>query len=50
MKDLIKKEAVFNHPIDKVWNAISNGEEIAKWFINNNFKPEKGLQIHFYSK
>jgi uncharacterized protein YndB with AHSA1/START domain len=47
MSDIIKKEVIFSHPIDKVWNAISNGKEIAKWFINNNFKPEKGYNYTF---
>lgn len=47
MNDIIKKEQVFSHPIDKVWNAISKGEEISTWFIKANFKAEKGYKHTF---
>ena len=47
MKDAITKEAVFNHSIDKVWNAISNAEEISTWFIKADFKAEKGFNYTF---
>jgi uncharacterized protein YndB with AHSA1/START domain len=47
MKDIIKKEQLFSHPIDKVWNAISKGEEISAWFIKADFKPEKGYKYTF---
>jgi uncharacterized protein YndB with AHSA1/START domain len=47
MKDIIQKEKVFNHSIDKVWEAISNGTEISKWFIAADFKPEVGYQYTF---
>ena len=47
MKDVIKKEHVFNHPIDKVWDAISRAEEISIWFIKADFKAEKGYQYTF---
>jgi len=49
MKDIIKKEYVFNHPIDRVWNAISKEEEISTWFINADFKPEVGYEYTFFS-
>lgn len=47
MNDVITKEAIFNHHIDKVWNAISIAEEISKWFIKANFKAEKGYKYSF---
>ena len=47
MKDVITKEQVFNHSIDKVWNAISVGEEISTWFINADFKAEPGYKYTF---
>lgn len=47
MKDVIKKEHLFNHPIDKVWGAISRAEEISIWFIKADFKAEKGYQYTF---
>ena len=47
MNDVITKEALFSHPIDKVWNAISKAEEISKWFIKAKFKAEKGYNYTF---
>lgn len=47
MKDVIKKEHIFAHPIQKVWNAISVAEEISTWFIQADFKAEKGYQYTF---
>lgn len=49
MKDSITKEKVFNHPIDKVWDAISKAEEISTWFIQADFKAKKGYQYTFSS-
>ncbi|WP_460217699.1 SRPBCC family protein [Psychroserpens sp. MEBiC05023] len=50
MKDKISKEKVFNHPIDKVWDAITKAEEISAWFIQADFKAEKGYQYLFTSE
>ncbi|MEO0527605.1 MAG: SRPBCC domain-containing protein [Bacteroidota bacterium] len=47
MKDSIIKEHVFNHSIDKVWNAISAAEEISTWFIKADFKAEVGYKYTF---
>ena len=50
MTKTIAKEKTFNHPIDRVWNAISKGEELTKWFINADFKPEKEFEYTFTSE
>ena len=47
MKDVITKEHVFPHGIDTVWNAISRAEEISAWFIQADFKAEKGYRYTF---
>ncbi|MFS4466526.1 SRPBCC family protein [Maribacter sp. 2210JD10-5] len=47
MKDVIIKEQLFDHSIDKIWKAISTGEEISKWFINADFKPVEGYAYTF---
>jgi len=47
MKDVIKKEEIINHPVDKVWNAISRAEEISTWFIKADFKAEVGTPYTF---
>ena len=50
MKDVILKEQIFNHSIDKVWRAISKEEEISSWFIKADFKAEKGYHYTFSSE
>ena len=47
MKDLITKEKFFKHPIQKVWDAITNQEQISTWFIPATFKAEKGFHYTF---
>jgi uncharacterized protein YndB with AHSA1/START domain len=47
MTDSLKKERTFQQPIEKVWKAISRGEEISKWFIQADFKPEVGYEYTF---
>lgn len=50
MKDVIVKEQILNHSIDKVWSAISKQEEISTWFLKANFKPQKGFAYSFKSE
>jgi len=50
MKDVIKKEALLDHSIDKVWNAITKAKEISTWFIKADFKAEKGYKYTFTSE
>ncbi len=47
MKDVIIKEHIFNHSIDKVWDAISKAEEISTWFISADFRAEPGFRYTF---
>ncbi len=47
MKDVIVKQHFFQHPIDKVWDAISKEDEISSWFIKADFKAEKGYKYTF---
>lgn len=47
MKDSIIKERTLNHPIEKVWSAISSAEKISTWFIQADFKAEKGYNYTF---
>ncbi len=49
MKDNVEKfEKLFNSPISKVWNAITNKEEMKLWYFDlAEFKAEKGFQFQF---
>lgn len=47
MKDSIIKEQLFQHPIQAVWEAITQEDLISTWFIPASFKAEKGFQYTF---
>ena len=47
MQDILRKEQQINHPIQSVWNAITNEEEISTWFIKAKFKAEVGYHYTF---
>jgi len=50
MKDIISKEQIFDHSIDKVWNAITKEEQISSWFIKADFKAVEGYRYTFFSE
>ena len=42
-------ERVFNAPIEKIWNAITDKNEMKQWYFNlAEFKPEVGFEFQFY--
>lgn len=42
-------EQIFNSPIQVVWNALTQVEQMKQWFFPNipSFKPEVGFQTKF---
>lgn len=47
-KQPIIVERIFNAPINKVWKAITEKEEMKKWYFDlSEFKPEKGFKFEF---
>lgn len=50
--DVVVIEHVYDVPLDKVWAAITNHEEMAHWFFNNipDFKAEVGFKTQFNVK
>lgn len=41
-------ETILNTPVEKVWKAISNKEEMDKWYFKTSaFKPEVGFTFQF---
>jgi len=42
-------EETFNVPVETVWNAITQVEQMCKWFFENipSFKPEIGFETEF---
>ena len=46
----IKLEAVYPHPIEKVWHALTDRNAIAQWLMENDFEPKLGHKFQFRSK
>ncbi|WP_088104053.1 SRPBCC family protein [Halalkalibacter urbisdiaboli] len=45
----IRKHAIFNATIEKVWNAVATSEGIDSWFMPNDFKQEIGHEFTIQS-
>jgi uncharacterized protein YndB with AHSA1/START domain len=44
-------ERTYNAPVTKVWNAITNKDDIKKWsFDMKKFKPEVGFEFQFFGE
>ena len=42
-------ERTFSAPIDKVWSAITNAEEMKQWYFDlPGFRPEVGYEFTFH--
>lgn len=41
-------ERVFNAPVEKVWKAITDKEQMKQWYFNvSSFEPEAGHEFRF---
>ena len=49
MKRDLKFEAVYAHPIERVWQAITDPTAIAHWLMKNDFEPQLGHKFMFHS-
>lgn len=45
----IKKTAIFDAPISKVWKVVSTSDGIAEWFMPNDFEAKVGHEFHVQS-
>ncbi|HEX2457589.1 MAG TPA: SRPBCC domain-containing protein [Vicinamibacterales bacterium] len=43
----LRFEAVYPHPIDKVWRAVTEPDAIARWLMKNDFAPRVGHRFRF---
>ena len=51
MNDPIIVERTYNAPIEKVWSAITDRDEMKKWYFDlTEFKPEPGFEFQFYGE
>ena len=40
----------FTSSINKVWNALTDSDYLAKWIMKNNFKPILGYKFQFQNE
>ena len=50
MQRKIKKRRVYERPIREVWEAITSGSKLERWFMENNFVAEEGARFEFFDK
>ncbi|HLG38733.1 MAG TPA: SRPBCC domain-containing protein [Chitinophagaceae bacterium] len=44
-------ERTYNAPVDKVWKAITDKNEMKQWYFDiTEFKPEVGFEFQFYGQ
>jgi uncharacterized protein YndB with AHSA1/START domain len=43
-------EAVYRHPPEKVWCALTNPAALSQWLMPNNFEPHVGHKFEFRTK
>ena len=45
---IVTVEKVYNAPVEQVWSALTDKDEMRKWYFNvSDFKPEKGFEFSF---
>jgi uncharacterized protein YndB with AHSA1/START domain len=43
-------DTVYDHPIDRVWAALTSSEALAAWLMPNDFRPEVGREFTFRTR
>ncbi|MCF0074239.1 SRPBCC domain-containing protein [Dyadobacter sp. CY261] len=47
MTKIIKHQFSFSHPVETVWEYLTNSELLASWLMKNDFKPAIGHEFQF---
>ena len=47
MSRAVVREAVYPHPPERVWRALTEPEAIARWLMENDFQPRVGHKFRF---
>lgn len=50
MKRDIKVEAIYPHPVEAVWEALTDAEALGEWLMPNDFQPRVGHRFQFRTK
>jgi uncharacterized protein YndB with AHSA1/START domain len=48
MKFEIDFEQIYPHPVEKVWNAITNRDALGAWLMETDIEPELGCHFHMW--
>ena len=47
MADTVVIERTFNAPVDQVWKALTDVDEMRQWYFDlKEFKPDVGLNLN----
>lgn len=44
----LRREAFYPHPVDAVWEALTDPRALAEWLMPNNFEPVRGKRFRFH--
>jgi uncharacterized protein YndB with AHSA1/START domain len=47
MTNVIKHQYFFAHPIETVWEYLTNSDLMGQWLMKNNFEPVLGHEFQF---
>jgi len=47
MAQVIKHQYFFSHPVEMVWEYLTNAELMAQWLMRNDFQPVVGHDFQF---
>jgi uncharacterized protein YndB with AHSA1/START domain len=50
LRDRIEIEITYPHPIERVWQALTNADVMARWFMPSDFVPRLGQRFTFQTK
>lgn len=50
MSKSIKFNKTFNHPVEKIWKALTDKDAMSKWLMPCNMEPFVGNQFQFTTK
>ena len=40
----------FDSPIEKIWSALTDSKKLAKWVMDNDFRPIVGYECRFWTE
>lgn len=50
MQKDIKQVWFLEHPVEKVWERLTDAKQLSQWLMQNNFKPVVGHKFQFHAK